>query len=123
MRPQPPSPRPPRALGRAQLELMIGVAWNAEGTRRGLRPLAWRIGDGDLVHFIGSADAYARSARREIVEDWIADLGLADVVDPVHPPLRRRGADMVWTGSIDTVGVQFHYPVDPDEPCPDAVED
>jgi hypothetical protein len=120
---QPPSPIPRRALSRSQLELMVGVAWNAEGTRRGLLPLAWRIGDGDLVHFIGSADAYAAESRREIIEDWIAGLGLVDSLDPVNPALHRRGGDMVWTGSIDSVGLQFHYPVDPDEPCPDATAD
>jgi hypothetical protein len=109
-------PRGLAALSREEIELMVALAWNDEGLRRGLRPLAWQMGDADFVHFIGSADAYAPSSRREIIEDWIAALGLADHVDPIHPPLHRVGAEMVWTGSIDTVGIQFHYPAGPGDP-------
>ncbi|MFT2707147.1 hypothetical protein [Clavibacter zhangzhiyongii] len=110
-------PRGRSALSREEIELMVAVAWNDEGLRRGLRPLAWQMGDADFVHFIGSADAYALGSRRGIIEHWIADLGLADSFDPLFPPLHRVGADMVWTGSIDTVGMQFHYPAGPGDPA------
>jgi len=113
-----------RSMRLEDVELMIAVAWNDEGRRRGLRPLAWRVGDADFVHFRGSADAYAAASRRDIIEDWIAELGLADTLDPVVPPLRRVGPDMVWTGSIDTVGMRFHYPAGPADPRdPDADPD
>jgi hypothetical protein len=105
-----------RSMTRQDIELMLAVAWNAEGIRRGLRPLAWQVGDADLVHFIGSADAYSPAARREIIEDWIADIGLTDTIDATAPPLHRIGPDMVWTGSIDSVGMRFHYPAEDDEP-------
>jgi hypothetical protein len=109
-----------RAMSREDIELMVAVAWNEEGRQRGLRPLAWQLGDADFVHFIGSADAYSRAARREIIEDWIADLGLADRIDSTVPPLHRIGPDMVWTGTIDAVGLQFRYPADGDELHPFA---
>lgn len=113
-----------RPLRLEDVELMIAVAWNDEGRRRGLRPLAWQVGDADFVHFTGSADAYAAGSRRDIIEDWIAELGLTDTIDPVIPPLRRVGADMVWTGSIDAVGMRFHYPAGPADPRdPDAEPD
>ena len=108
--PDAPHPPRPRFLRREDIELLIAVAWNEEGGRRGLRPLAWRLGDADFVHFIGSADAYTHDSRQEIIEDWIAELGLADSIDPLGPPLDRRGADMVWTGSIGAIGMQFRYP-------------
>lgn len=114
-----PTPLGPRSMGRADIELMVAMAWNAEGRQRGLRPLAWEIGDADFVHFIGSADAYTRAARREIIEDWIAGLGLADVIDSTAPPLHRVDGDMVWTGSIDTIGMQFHYPAEAGDADPD----
>ena len=107
-----PMPLGRRWMRRADIELMVAIAWNAEGRTRGLRPLAWEIGDADFVHFIGSADAYSRTARREIIEDWIAELGLADDIDSTAPPLHRVGGDMVWTGAIDSVGVQFRYPAE-----------
>jgi hypothetical protein len=109
-----------RAMSRADIELMVAVAWNAEGRLRGLRPLAWVIGDADFVHFTGNADAYSRAARREIIEDWIAELGLADLIDATAPPLQRVGRDMVWTGSIDSIGMQFRYPAEDDERRPSA---
>nr|WP_228494781.1 hypothetical protein [Clavibacter sp. VKM Ac-2873] len=106
-------------MDRGDIDLMVAIAWNAEGHQRGLRPLAWAVGDADFVHFIGSADAYSRAARREIIEDWIAELGLADVIDSTAPPLRRVGGDMVWTGAIDTIGMQFHYPAEACDADPD----
>ncbi|CCE74613.1 hypothetical protein [Clavibacter nebraskensis] len=115
-----PMPLGRRSLRRADIELMVAIAWNAEGRTRGLRPLAWEVGDADFVHFIGSADAYSHGARREIIEDWIAELGLADVIDSTAPPLHREGADMVWTGAIDSIGMQFHYPAEPDDADPYA---
>jgi hypothetical protein len=102
--------RPPRAATRRDIELMIAVAWNEDGARRGLSPLAWHLGDTDYVLFIGHADAYAREVRRDIVEARIADLGLADAIDVFHEPLARRGSDMVWTGEIDGIGIQLSYP-------------
>jgi len=106
-----------RSMRLEDVELMIAVAWNDEGRRRGLRPLAWQVGDADFVHFTGSADAYAAASRRDIIEDWIAELGLTDVLDPADPPLRRVGPDMVWTGRIDAVGLRFHYPAGPTDPA------
>jgi hypothetical protein len=115
-----PMPLGRRSMRREDIELMVAIAWNAEGRQRGLRPLAWEIGDADFVHFIGSADAYSRPARREIIEDWIAELGLADAIDSTAPPLHRVGGDMVWTGAIDSVGMQFHYPAEAGDADPYA---
>jgi hypothetical protein len=106
-----------RPLRLEDIELLIAVAWNDEGSRRGLRPLAWQVGDADFVHVTGSANAYAPASRRDIIEDWIAELGLTDTLDPAVPPLRRVGPDMVWTGSIDAVGMRFHYPADAGDPA------
>jgi len=119
MSPDGPLPLGRRSMRREDIELMVAIAWNAEGQQRGLRPLAWEVGDADFVHFIGSADAYSRPARREIIEDWIAELGLADVIDSTAPPLHRVGGDMVWTGAIDTIGMQFHYPAETGDAAPD----
>jgi hypothetical protein len=113
MDPAPPPPSRPRFIRREDIQLMIAVAWNDEGRRRGLRPLAWEIGDGDFVHFIGTADAYSPATRQDIIEDWIAELGVADAIDPVHVPLSRSGPDMVWTGSIGAIGMQFRFPSPP----------
>ncbi|QIS38469.1 hypothetical protein [Clavibacter capsici] len=99
-----------RSLTRLDVELIVAVAWNEEGARRGLLPLAWGIGEGDYLHFTGSADGYAAERRREIVEAWIADIGLADGVDLLTDPLRRRGSDVVWSGDVGGIGVEFHYP-------------
>jgi hypothetical protein len=103
MHPEAPPPSRPRFIRRDDIQLMVAVAWNDEGRRRGLRPLAWQIGDGDFVHFIGTADAYSPASRQEIIEDWIAELGVADDIDPVH----------VWTGSIGAIGMQFRFPAPP----------
>jgi hypothetical protein len=107
-----------RRITRQSIETSIAVAWNTEGELRGLQPLAWQLGGlWDGVHFAGDADAYAPELRREIIESWIAGLGLADTVDMVEGPLDRRGDDMVWTGSIDDVTFQLRYPAadaDPD---------
>ncbi|MBP2458387.1 hypothetical protein ABID70_000946 [Clavibacter michiganensis] len=108
---------PPRRrfIRRADIELIVALAWNEEGHRRGLRPLAWQIGDGDFVHFIGDADAYAAASRRDIIEDWIAELGVLDAVESSDRPLLRDGPDVVWTGSVGAVGMQFRYPAEPEE--------
>jgi hypothetical protein len=113
MHPEAPPPSRPRFIRRDDIQLMVAVAWNDEGRRRGLRPLAWQIGDGDFVHFIGTADAYSPASRQEIIEDWIAELGVADDIDPVHELLRRDGSEMVWTGSIGAIGMQFRFPAPP----------
>ncbi|RIJ59528.1 hypothetical protein DZG03_05335 [Clavibacter phaseoli] len=55
---------PPRARARHDIELMMAVAWNADGATRGLQPLSWQIGADDFVHFIASADAHAHGCRR-----------------------------------------------------------
>jgi hypothetical protein len=101
---------PPKAPTRDDVELMIAVAWNADGATRGLLPLSWHLGADDFVHFIASADAYARECRREIIESWIASFGFADDIDPIISPLNRRGADMIWTGDIGGISVEFSYP-------------
>jgi hypothetical protein len=120
MHPHSAPPSTPRFLRREDIQLMIAVAWNDEGHRRGLRPLAWEIGDGDFVHFIGTADAYSPANRQAIVEDWIAELGIADDIDPVHALLSADGPDMVWTGSIGAIGIQFRYPAPPSAEPPRA---
>ncbi|RII94627.1 hypothetical protein DZF95_03580 [Clavibacter michiganensis] len=103
-------PIPPRAPTRHDIEVMIAVAWNDEGARRGLLPLAWKLGPDDFVHFIGSATAYASESRKDVIEDWIAALGLADNIDLNTSPLHQRGPDMIWAGHIDGIGIEFSYP-------------
>jgi hypothetical protein len=104
----PPVERPITRLG---IETSIGLAWNSEGERKGLPPLAWKLGDAfEGVHFAGNADAYALEMRCEIIESWIAALGLADLFDLIDDPLQRVGAEMIWTGTIDGVTFQFSYP-------------
>jgi hypothetical protein len=115
---RPDSPLPPRAPTRRDIELMIAVAWNDDGAKRGLLPLAWRLGSDEFLHFAGSAEAYAHGRRQEIIEEWIAALGLVDDIDPLSPPLHQRAQDMIWTADIDGigvgvgvgVGVEFSYP-------------
>jgi hypothetical protein len=112
------SPNPylsPRTPTRADIELMIAVAWNDDGAKRGLLPLSWQLGTVDFVHFIGTADAYAHDRRRDVVEDWIASYGLADNIDPATSPLKQRGPHMIWTGDIDCIGVELRYPAMPAE--------
>lgn len=99
-----------RSMTRLDVELIVALAWNDEGARRGLPPLAWHIGEGDYLHFTGDADGYAAEFRQEIVEAWIADIGMADDVELLTDPLRRRGEDMVWSGDVGGIGVEFHYP-------------
>ncbi|OUE23118.1 hypothetical protein [Clavibacter michiganensis] len=107
-----------RSMTRLDVELIVAVAWNDEGARRGLLPLAWHIGEGEYLHFLGDADGYAVERRQEIVEAWIADIGLADDVQLLSDPLRRRGQDMVWSGDVGGIGVEFHYP-DASPPAPE----
>ncbi|MFS4506150.1 hypothetical protein ACMA46_07925 [Clavibacter sp. Sh2141] len=102
--------QPITRLGR---ETSIALAWNAFGTQAGLSPVAWKLGEpGDGIHFTADADAYAPDLRCDIVEAWIAALGLADQFDLTDDPLRRAGTRMIWTGTIDGVTFQFHYPAD-----------
>jgi hypothetical protein len=101
-----------RRITRQAIETSVALAWNAEGEIRGLPPLAWQLGGPwEGVHFSG--DAYAPELRREVIEAWIAGLGLADTIDPTDGPLTRRGDDMVWTGALDEVVFELRYPVDP----------
>jgi hypothetical protein len=110
-----------RPITRQAIETSIAIAWNAEGAIRGLPPLAWRLGGPwEGVHFSGDADAYAPELRRDIVESWIAGLGLADSIDLTDGPLALRGDDMVWTGALDEVVFELRYPAsatDPVEPA------
>jgi hypothetical protein len=100
-----------RRITRQAVETSIALAWNAEGELRGLAPLSWQLGGPwEGVHFAGDADAYACEMRREIIESWIAGLGLADAIDLTDRPLVRVGPDMVWTGVIDDVVFQLRYP-------------
>lgn len=104
-----------RPITRLDIETSIGLAWNAAGEKIGLPPLAWRLGDpGDGIHFVGVADAYAPELRCEIVELWIAILGLADHIDFLNDPLRQEGTEMIWTGALDGVMFQFSYPAAPE---------
>jgi hypothetical protein len=112
-----------RPITRQGIETSIAIAWNAEGARRGLPPLAWRLGEPwEGIHFSGDADAYAPELRRDIVESWIAGLGLADAIDLTDGPLALRGRDMVWTGALDEVVFELRYPaaVDPAGPVEPA---
>ena len=111
-----------RRITRLAIETSIGLAWNAEGAIRGLPPLAWQLGGPwEGVHFSGDADAYAPEVRREVIESWIAGLGLADAIDLTDGPLARRGDDMVWTGALDDVVFELRYPADCADPAgPDA---
>ena len=110
-----------RRITREAIETSIAMAWNAEGEIRGLPQLAWQLGGPwEGVHFSGDADAYAPELRREIIESWIAGLGLADAIDLTDGPLARCGDDMVWTGALDDVVFQLRYPAsaaDPSEPA------
>jgi hypothetical protein len=100
-----------RRITRQAVETSIALAWNAEGALRGLPPLAWQLGgQWEGVHFAGNADAYACEMRREIIESWIAGLGLADAVDLTDGPLVHEGDHMVWTGVLDDVVFQLRYP-------------
>ncbi|KDP92145.1 MULTISPECIES: hypothetical protein [Clavibacter] len=111
-----------RRITRLAIETSVAMAWNAEGAIRGLPPLAWQLGGPwEGVHFSGDADAYAPEARREVIESWIAGLGLADAIDLTDGPLARRGEDMVWTGAIDEVVFELRYPAEYADPAgPDA---
>ena len=107
-----------RRITRLAIETSIGLAWNAEGEIRGLPPLAWQLGGPwEGVHFSGDADAYAPEVRREVIESWIAGLGLADAIDLTDGPLARRGDDMVWSGAIDEVVFELRYPADCADPA------
>jgi hypothetical protein len=102
-------------ITRLGIETSIGLAWNEAGDHAGLSPLAWKLGDPcDGIHFVANADAYALELRRDIVEAWIAALGLADHFDLIDDPLHRVGTEMVWTGTIDSVTFQFRYSADTD---------
>ena len=107
--------RPPieRPITRLGIETSIALAWNTVGQKQGLPPLTWRLGDPyEGIHFVGDADAYASKLRRDIVETWIAALGLSDHITPLDEPLRQTGTTMIWTGTIDGVTFQFHYPTE-----------
>ncbi|OUE10268.1 hypothetical protein CMsap09_15070 [Clavibacter michiganensis] len=107
-----------RRITRQGIETSVALAWNAEGALRGLPPLAWRLGGPwEGVHFSGDADAYAPEVRREVVEAWIAGLGLADAIDPTDGPLARHGDDMVWTGALDDVVFELRYPASAADPA------
>ncbi|WP_317229835.1 hypothetical protein [Clavibacter sp. MX14-G9D] len=107
-----------RRITREGIETSVALAWNAEGALRGLPPLAWRLGGPwEGVHFSGDADAYAPEVRREVVEAWIAGLGLADAIDLTDGPLARRGDDMVWTGALDDVVFELRYPASAADPA------
>jgi hypothetical protein len=104
-------PRVEKPITRMAIETSIAVAWNAAGARRGLSPIAWRLGSpDDGVHFAGDADAYAPELRQDIIEAWIASLGLADEFNYYDEPLGQCGSNMVWTGTIDSVTFQLSYP-------------
>ncbi len=111
-----------RRITRLAIETSVALAWNAEGAIRGLPPLAWQLGGPwEGVHFSGDADAYAPEARREVIEAWIAGLGLADAIDLTDGPLARRGEDMVCPGAIDEVVFELRYPAEYADPAgPDA---
>jgi hypothetical protein len=103
-----------RPITRLAIETSVALAWNTFGDSKGLRPLAWSVGDAlDGVHFAGDADAYAAELRCDIVESWIAALGLADQIDITDEPLHREGSNMVWIGSLDGVTFRFSYPATP----------
>jgi hypothetical protein len=109
-----------RRITRLAIETSVALAWNAEGAIRGLPPLAWQLGGPwEGVHFSGDADAYAPEVRREVIESWIAGLGLADAIDLTDGPLARRGDDMVWTGVIDEVVFELRYPAQSADPAGD----
>lgn len=107
-----------RRITRQGVETSIALAWNAEGALRGLPPLTWQLGGAwEGVHFAGDADAYAPGMRRDIIESWIAGLGLADAIDATDGPLARRGDQMVWTGALDDVVFELRYPAGAEDPA------
>jgi hypothetical protein len=100
-----------RVVTRIDLETSIALTCNTAGAAQNLPPIAWRLGDAwDGVNLIGDANAYAPDRRREIVESWIAALGLADEIDTVIEPLQQEGSDMVWTSTMDGITFQLTYP-------------
>jgi hypothetical protein len=110
------TPFPPRIVTKAGIDTAVGAAWNLDGAQRGLLPLAWHLGDLDTAHFVGNANAYAPRLRRDIVEAWIADLGLVDdIIGLIHGPLQRAGSTLIWNGAVDGVSFQFSYPAGPDD--------
>jgi hypothetical protein len=98
-------------INRTAVDAAITHEFNIAGARRGLSPLAWRLGSIDEgIHFSGHADAYAVDLRWDIVEAWLVYLGLADEFEYGDEPIRRAGPDMLWTGTVDGVTVQLSFP-------------
>jgi hypothetical protein len=100
-----------RIVTRIDLETSIALTCNTAGAAHNLAPIAWRLGEAwDGVNLIGDANAYAPDLRRDIVESWIAALGLADDLDTVIEPLQQEGSNMVWTSTMDGITFQLTYP-------------
>jgi hypothetical protein len=104
-----------RVITRIGLETQVALTCNSAGAAVGLSPLAWRLGDAwDGVDLVGDADAHATELRQDIIESWIAALGLADEVTLLDEPLQRSGASMIWTGTMDGITYQLSCPT-PDD--------